>query len=51
MADDSGLKINARELGLWIWVILGIDWVILGFYGDNGKEIGNYYLGFREFRV
>ena len=23
------------------------DQVILGLYGDNGKENGNYYLGFR----
>ena len=21
--------------------------IFLGFYGDNGKEHGNYYLGFR----
>ena len=32
-----------------------MDWgytrVILGLYWDNGKENGNYYLGFREFRV
>ena len=21
--------------------------IILGYYGDNGKENGNYYLGFR----
>ena len=25
--------------------------VILGFYGDNGKENGNYYNGFIGFRV
>ena len=23
--------------------------VILGLYGDNGKEDGNYYLGFRVY--
>ena len=26
---------------------LGIIGIILGLYRDNGKEIGNYYLGFR----
>ena len=27
--------------------ITGYIRVILGLYGDNGKENGNYYLGFR----
>ena len=25
--------------------------VTYGFYGDNGKENGNYYLGFRDLGV
>ena len=27
---------------------MGYIRVIMGFYGDNGKENGNYYLGFRD---
>ena len=27
------------------WELLGIIGAILGFYGDNGKENGNYYIG------
>ena len=28
-------------------VTMGYIGVIVGRYGDNGKESGNYYLGFR----
>ena len=33
---------NYRNYRGYIWVILGF---ILGFYRDNGKENGSYYLG------
>ena len=31
---------NEMETGIILWVILGL-------YRDDGKENGNYYLGFR----
>ena len=33
--------------GLLSFALLGIIGSILGFYRNNGKENGNYYLGFR----
>ena len=36
-----------RGLGFRVGVMLGLSWgyikVMLGLYGDNGKENGNYY--------
>ena len=48
-STPSMSKVLPRNiLGLiWVHIMLGLYGVILGCYWDNGKENGNYYLGFR----
>ena len=39
------MKLSSCHLGLGFTIIMG--YIGLGFAGDNGKENGNYCLGFR----
>ena len=46
--DASGFRVQGLGFqGLY----RGYIGLTLGLYRDNGKENGNYYLGFRGFRV
>ena len=41
---ENQMEENGMETVIFGWLIVGM---ILGLYWDNGKENGNYYLGFR----
>ena len=50
LVEDRALHFHPRDctyIGVIYGLYMGYIGVILGLYKDNGKENGNYYLGFR----